>query len=1580
MSFALSPNATSPDANRVSDVIAKLRAECDATDSETRRALLLHEIGVLEDRSGNEGQAARDLLSAVNTLPDFHEPLERLVILIERRKSYKNLGKLVDRLVKVGESPEELSRALVTLAEFREDHEGDPAGARDALERATQTKGDDVDAWLFLERISAQLGDDVMRRRALAARADLATDPAWRALLFLDVARLHHAAGEVESAVGAIERVLETKTETTFFALLELERIGRASSREDLLLKALEGQAELLARAATATEDDKEAQGVPEHRRTSGHAAETRLRAADIYRRRSETDRATALFDRVIGDLPEDPAAAGSRLRAAELAGDTATAAALARAELVREARGPVAASLWMRVAEAAASTGDAAAALQALKSALVEDPKCIPARSLELDLLSGGGDAGALAQALEAAATELGDGDLAVNLFLLAADTWARGAGDIPAAKAALSQATAAGGSAEIIARTGRTLAAHSSDTAWFDESTRRLLASNPPENERAGLWFELARSKLLKNDVSGAIEAFGSMAGVPGGAFLGQILRAYAIPRSTGEGDAATDPGRDASALEALSDLASDPETSRAFQVAAALRYQLSGKLDEAILDLSAMHEADPTDVIVATALTTLLRRQSEPSRAADTLAAAASKASNDEVAAALDIEAGIVRWLANDRSGAIAMFDLAARQAPDAASALYAWALRAAEPNEVASRRTALLAAGESESKAALALERYALEVGAGGVRNDARAAVDAASEEEGAFGVALDLARSLLSSDEPAAREFALGAIAGKSPEAAGIARASAHFGKVLEARKDPASLEATAEKWADAEPSAAAALEWTAQTAAAKNPDREIAARQLLAKRLAGSPAAAIESTARVVGRIARDDTTSPLLGGSSPEQALVNLELSPPSCDPRRRASALLGGVSVLDDASSACAIVLAGWNLLATGDSPSAIRAFRTYLSAHAEDIVGWEGLRAAAELSGDRSLLAEASAALGDLSSDAGQGAELWERAALILLDELGDTSRGEAALSKAVQRDISRFTSFDRLFRIVRSRQDGPRLLELISARLAVADSPAEIAKLYWERARVLRQAGDSRAALEALENVTMLEADHVGALALTGEIYISEKRFDEAAQSLARLAGLTNAPAQQRLMSGIAAVDLYENRLNQMQQALDVLVGLHRNGLATLAVRERLARAAARTEAWETAVEVLEELMAQRETSDGRVEAARLALAVYRDRIRIPTRAFGAVERLLQEAPADGEALDFVLSGALKNPLSRDLLRRGRIATIAELEQSPLDLERMQRLAEIAKRIEDGQLRQVSLGAVVALGGGNPKILAELSELDTRIARVPQIAVDDRVVALVQDPEDRGPIAELMRVLAPTLTEALGPGLAALGVGKKERIRPQDGLPIRNEVAAWVGALGLGEFELYVGGRDRDGVYAIATETPSVVIGGDVETPLSAAHRQALARELIALKRGTTIVRHRDAADVAALVVAACNLAGVAFDSPPYALVAEFERQIGKAIPRRVRKMLPELTAPIAATRADPIAWVRAAKSSVDRMAAVAIGDVSWVLSTEGARRGEAPVTSEGRLRAGRLLSFVLSDAFFSVREQLGMGVR
>jgi tetratricopeptide (TPR) repeat protein len=523
-------------------------------------------------------------------------------------------------------------------------------------------------------------------------------------------------------------------------------------------------------------------------------------------------------------------------------------------------------------------------------------------------------------------------------------------------------------------------------------------------------------------------------------------------------------------------------------------------------------------------------------------------------------------------------------------------------------------------------------------------------------------------------------------------------------------------------------------------------------------------------------------------------------------------------------------------------------------------------------------------------------------------------------------------------------------------------------------------VLRESGDREGALTALENVTLLEPDHVGALALSGEIYLTTGKLQDAAEKLARLATLSEAPAKQRLMSGVAAVDIFENKLGEIDKALAVLDGLYRSGLSTLPVRERLARAAAKAQAWQKATEVLEQLMTERDSREGRIEAARLAMVIHRDRLSTPANAVAAVQKLLEESPDDGEALDLVLSGALPTDVSEALAKKGRDALVDALQREPLDAERVDRLARIAARLDQAPLRQAALGALVALGEGTDEIDRELGVLDQRVARVPQIAIDPRALPDLCDPEDTGPIPELFAALANTFAEALGPGLASFGVGKKERVDPRAGLPVRNELAAWAGALGLGDVELYVGGPDDTGIFGVATEVPSVVVGRAVTAPLAPVHRQALARELFALKRGTSILRHRDPVDIAALVVAACRLGGYELPSPQYAMLGEFQRLLGKELSRKVKKILPDLAMRVASSGQDPIAWVRAATSSLDRLAAIAAGDVSWVLSGGGATRGQLGASMEAQERTARLLAFVLSPNYLMLREQLGMGVR
>jgi hypothetical protein len=1573
------------DLTLVTSAIARLRAEHDATGESASRAILLHEIGVLEERLGDEAASARDQLGAVNAEPDFREPLERLIAIIERRQSYKNLGKLLERLVRVAERPDERSRALLDQAFYLLDHEDDFGAARALLEQATDEAPGDASAWLALELVAGKVGDSELRERALLARVRLTSDPHWKALLLLSLAEQRAAADETEGAEKALEEAAALDSPARFSALSALAELALAQRLWALGASAYARMAEAIL-TALADPARADALGVPPHRRSPVQAADAWLCAAEMAREAGNTARAVELIERGLSALPSEPMLLRARFHAADSLGDTATAARLAQAELERGATGAAAASLLLRVAEARASENDAAAALAAVSRALSEDPASIAARALQLDLLGTGEDAQAFAAALEAAAEQFPSDEAKARFYVLSADVWARQARDAQGARAALSQAGMFGASPSIVARVARLLASLGEDRAWYEEATRRLIAQGASEAEQAGLWFELSRARALRGERAATAQALNGLAAAPGGSWLGNALIAYGLdllPLRAGE-----EPGRpgqsvdDSAASSALSALAaeeSDEGTARALRLMIVLRAALRGDQAGAKAELSALHASDPADVVVARALSTLEKASAAPGRAADVLAATASVTQDPELALALELEAGILSWQAGDRKAAVESFSGSSGHAR-AANALLGWALSAAEPNDLHARRRALEAAAENAPDLA-ALDRFALEVARGGDANAAREALSAALEHTGTeLHSAALLARSLWSpsGSEEAERARALDQLAENSGSAA-LARGAAY---AIELARTPngadRALTEAARSWAGADPGLAPALEWLGAATHSGDVQSEIEARLALARRLPAPLGATFEASAALVSLLAGEGTRQPL-DSEEPAAKLANLELAAPGSDPRRRAHALLDVGLNLGEESLGVVTALAGYNQLAYGDTSAALESFRQVVEAHPEELMGWEGLRAAAEAVGDRGTLAEAYAALGDAVSDAAAGSEFWEQAALILLDEFKDRTRGEFALSRAVERDVRRFAAFDRLFRMVRERKDGPRLLELIARRLDVAEDPDEIVKLFWERARVLRSAGDREAALGALENVRMLEPDHIGALALSGEIYITLGRFAEAAENLARLGALDEAPAQQRLMSGIAAVDLYENKLDDAYAALDVLANLHRSGLSTLPVRERLARAAARAEAWDQATEALELLMNERETSAGRVEAARLAMVIYRDRLKQKGRALAAVTRLLTELPGDGEALDLVLNDAFPRNVSPPLLERGLTQLTQSLAKNPMDAEQVERVARIASYLGKAPVRQAALGALIALGVSSEAVEQELVRIDQRVAHVPRIAIDDSALPNLADPEDRGPIGDLMRALATTICEELGPSLAAFGVGKKERVDPRLGLPLRNEIAAWAGALGVGEFELYIGGRDPDAVVAIASEVPALLIGSAVMAPLAPRHRQAVARELFALRRGTTVLRHRESAEIGALVVAACRLGDVTLPSPAYAMIGEFQRLLGKA-PRKVRKILPELARAVLSSEEDPIVWSRAAISSLDRMAAIATGDVSWVLASDGHERGSVDQSEEGQARAKRLLAFVLSPTYLELREQLGMGVK
>ena len=151
-SFPPGPSATSPAA-------IYLRAEQATATDPQHKALLLHELGVVEERASDEMGAAREFLAAFNSYPQFREPLEGLVRLLERRKSVKNLPKLLDALLRAAESPAERGRALLKRAAFAIDYRKDDGAGRSALLQATSERPQDITAWLELEVLAGRTSD-----------------------------------------------------------------------------------------------------------------------------------------------------------------------------------------------------------------------------------------------------------------------------------------------------------------------------------------------------------------------------------------------------------------------------------------------------------------------------------------------------------------------------------------------------------------------------------------------------------------------------------------------------------------------------------------------------------------------------------------------------------------------------------------------------------------------------------------------------------------------------------------------------------------------------------------------------------------------------------------------------------------------------------------------------------------------------------------------------------------------------------------------------------------------------------------------------------------------------------------------------------------------------------------------------------------------------------------------------------------------------------------------------------------------------------------------------------------------------
>jgi tetratricopeptide (TPR) repeat protein len=1190
-------------------------------------------------------------------------------------------------------------------------------------------------------------------------------------------------------------------------------------------------------------------------------------------------------------------------------------------------------------------------------------------AQALEYEsLLRRPAPGSALSEALQRIADLVPEGEARSRYQALAAVVHALGnEDDATTSHALLSKALQHGSDNDAFARLGRSLAARAGDRKWFLEATQRVLRTARP-NERPGLLFDLVRTSLSIGDETAASFNLDEASDTPEGAWVAATLNAYATASPAQDGNS-----RSERALRALSRLGSlDPDPDRAFaakHVVQSLRAKAGRSASQR--ELEELHRERPSDVVLALQLSD---RSPDPASSARVLSETADACTDVELSFILHLLAAIHGFRAGVRERAIRDLKQAQTVHPEVVAPLLSWALRSAHPDDIEERRLMLDALRTSGRDPDLyALERFGLEVGSPSQRGEATMALDQAQPDPGSeLGQALILARALWPVASGHAEAVAWLEQRGESGRE--IARALAFLHERRSEDASPERLLASSRRWAETG-SLAGGLEWLSVALCQGDWEEEILAREQIAKELGASAAASLRSSSLLIAWLS--GRTPDLLAADAPLSQLANLEVAPPGCDPRRRAHALSTAESALSSAAGHTALILAGYNQLFAGAAREALGSFHAALSVVPDDLGAWEGIRAAAEELGNVRLAADALHKLASLTRVPGRAAEL-ERTRADLLGQAGDAEASQRALERAVELDVEHFESFNRLFRRFRGEKRYDKVLELADRRLQVTNDSREVAKLCWERARAYRSLGNMDAALADLDTVRVLDPSHPGPAALAGEIYVTLGDMDKAADELSKLAAMESAPADQRLMSGIAAADLFDGKLNQPARAVHVLESLHSAGLGTLATTERLAKSLARVERWEDAVHQLESLMHRREDQEGRMQAARLCLVICRDELQTPARAFAACEKLLGDAPADAEALDYLLLGGLRTERSLELVRIGRESILAR-PATRFDLDTVTRLSRIAERLSDRDLLLSTLGLLACTEATSRRIVEDADALLLHTARWPaRNLTDEDVRTLFADALD-DPVGELCVLLAPYVPLVMPPNTKTLGLGRRDRLRSNAAPELFEELHGWLDATGNGSAEVYAGGV-HDQILLLPTEkAPTLVLGPELRAPLTREQQATLARRCIGVRAGLSSVDERPAQEVVAVITAACALGEV--EIPGARPVPDLVKALGKELPRRVRKLLPDIGGRIRATGVDPHDWTARALGGLDRAEALALGDVSRMLLGEDERARGETVTGHfneaQERRLNELSAFITSTAWRSLRERLGL---
>lgn len=1452
-----------PSRARLQQGIAVFRAELEAAADQSSQALLLHHLGRLFAREQDFAAAAREELAATNLAAGFAAPLEALWAIAVRGRSRKNAEVLLGRLHHIARTPAERERAGLALAAL-ELEDGRTAEARDVLLALLQNlpsgHSGTLAAWILLEEVAHREADPLLARRALTGRASGAGSDEVESLLYERAARLALELGELDEADALLDQALVTFPRWS--TLLRRERMLTRAGRPDrAALAALAALDHLQAHLDGATPGGAP---LPPLARSAAVAQGLRLRAALSWAAAGDAERALEQV-RLAAEAPSASLFEHAlHLALSERVADQdGQARALARAcESLRDSdRESVAAiDLW-RWAKFERAGFDRT---EADHSATDPSERGTPAGGLAdspgllgilLEHAERTSDAAGLPGLLERIAALTARARASERTDLLLSATWlAFGTGQIDEGKRLLALARAEEASEELTAAVELGLARQSRHVAAELAALERLTGLVDDARTREFFAWLAFRRALVPTSGSADAEGFAADAATTR-RLLGKLVEespssapirlaawlwGHGIPGAQGDGESVFRSRELTRADTILRLLQDDRQTTSYERIEAALRASPDDPLLTALAARTAEDEGAPAADRIAL-LTRFAAQAESPALAQGARLRALLLLLKERLASGGP-------WPTQPHDQMAPLIAELARE-PELAP-LWLWLSRArglplsregaaTEDGDegggpLGSRPFGRSARQPERTEPWLELEGALRQLGNVGALHEAPVLELSDAPLSGA-------ARLLQALVVIATGDVADVDLASQLPQTSDRIVGGLLLGAASHRAEASARLSA-AKRFHELAPGADSRLAYAVAARLADDPNEETRAARALAEEL-GAPELVARAQLYVRPAELNQERVRQVLelaeGCPRHVRAAIAWDLcehTGPSTGLRGQALELLGD-SIPGELDGPLAHLLAGFQAIVAGDDDHALELLLPLTETLPDDAVVHLGLCAAAQRAGRADIEAASSAELARREADPAEAARLWERAGVLLQDQLGRPDQAEAAFQSAMGRVPGSPLSFVRLYQLAHAKQDRPRMVELIDARLEVPVTEEQRASLLWEKARHCRHLGRRSVASRALEELLERAPDHLPALALLAELSLLDQRPDRAAPLLRQIALHPSTPLAQRESAGLHAVDLLE-RLALPREAMDLLAHLEASNVPLSRTRRRKARLAARVGRWDVAASAFRQLAEEDDDIPTRLEAARMLLAIERDHLRESANLKDAARLVLRDAPTDADAAAIVVQENFHPDERTRLLAPVREATLARLRERPLDLPIINQMADFSEGTDNVQDERAWLGAL-ALTGRLSDARAHRLEALTKSARsLPSGSLTAADLEAIAAPGQLGTMAELARIVVPKIAKATLPDLAALGVSESMRKDPFGEGGLVTEIVAFAEALGLPEPTVFVGGLQPGAVLLLSGELPQLVLGSGTTAPLTASLRVRIGYLLFA----------------------------------------------------------------------------------------------------------------------------------------------